>query len=453
MEQKQIITIVVAAIIIIAAAVAVVKLSGNKDNNGSGTFDTDATVLVYGNANNDGRIDSKDVDFIQSIVDKKTSWNKEANPFADADGDGDITAADVELVKKIINNEKATVYYQNYFGEKQAVNYPLVNNRIAVTYWQQAEAVSILGHWDEVVVASRAAVDVYPDLYPSDNVVPVGTTGSSSKAVEDLEVFTENKVDLIIATASTAVKTALDGLSGTDIQVIYLWHSGPDVVSTILTLGVLMDSEDKAEAYAQFYDETVSSVKDVVDNISDKPGIVANITYSNTEERMNKNGGITVMLSDREGAYYLLSMLGNVMSDPDAGEWGYAYKDLEWFMENDSKIDFIINCEASIGFNTGSTKDAYNERFETNAEIFNFTTAYKEGKVIGSVYAFLGGFSGCAMLPLLASMIYPDQFDMDDALDTLQHWFDTFTDADVDVNNWGAYYYTGTSYDIWYNRK
>ena len=50
-------------------------------------------------------------------------------------------------------------------------------------------------------------------------------------------------------------------------------------------------------------------------------------------------------------------------------------------------------------------------------------------------------------------MIYPDQFDMDDALDTLQHWFDTFTDADVDVNNWGAYYYTGTSYDIWYNRK
>lgn len=453
MEQKQIIAIAAVAIIIIAAAVAAVKLTGNNDKGGSGSLDVDATVLIYGNANNDGRIDSKDVDFIQAIVNKETTWNKEANPFADADCDGYITANDVDLVKKIINNEKTTVYYQNYFGEKQAISYPLVNNRIAVTYWQQAEAVSILGHWNEVVVASRAAVDVYPDLYPSDGIVPVGTTGSSTKAVEDLEVFKENKVDLIIATASASVKSALDKLSDPSIQVIYLWHSGPDVVSTILTLGVLMNSEDKAEAYAQFYSDTVSSVQKVVSGVTDKPGIVANIVYSNTEERMAKNGGVTVMLSDREGAYYLLSMLGNVMSDPDAGEWGYAYKDKEWFMANNSKIDFIINCEASIGFNTGSTRDTYNERFETNAKIFDFMDAYNEGKVIGSVYAFLGGFSGCAMLPLLASMIYPDQFSMNDALGTLQHWFDTFTDAKVDVNTWGAYYYTGTAYDIWYNRK
>ncbi|MGN0098657.1 MAG: hypothetical protein ACI38Y_04965, partial [Candidatus Methanomethylophilaceae archaeon] len=268
------------------------------------------------------------------------------------------------------------------------------------------------------------------------------------------ETIIDNKVNLIIATASEACRAAYAPIEAgyPGIQIIYLWHSGASVIPTILTLGIMMDSIDKAEAYAEFVTEQQDAVKNVVSSQSDKPTILTQIVYSDTEARAAKNNGYCIMFTEAEGAYYLLSLLGDVISGPDESGWGYSYRSMEWLMENNSKIDFMINCEASIGFNTGSTKDTYNERFETNAEIFKNLTCYKEGKIIGSVYAFLGGFSGSAMLPLLGAMIYPDQFDMDDALDTLQYWFDNFTDADIDVNNMGGYYYTGSNYPIWYNR-
>lgn len=455
MESKQIVTIAVVAIVVIAAVAVVV--SANKKDDDKSTSSVDASVLIYGNANNDWRVDNSDVEFVQSIVDGKTSWDKTANPYADANCDGSITSADVDLIKKIVGKESCTVYYQNYFGEQQAIKYPLTNNKIMVTYWQQAEAVSILGHWNEVVVASAAATTVYPDLYPSTNVETVGTTGSSTAAAQATETIIEKNVDLIIATPSTAVRSALSSIendSSLGIQIVYLWYSGNSVIPTILTLGVLMDSTSKAEAYAQYVTDQMEKINKVVSSIpdSDKPTILAQITYTNTEERATKNGGYCFMFTEKEGAYYLLSKLGNVMSGPDESGWGYSYRNMEWLLEHDSEIDILLNCEASIGFNTGSSPSTYNERFETNAEIFNKLSCYGEGKIIGSVYAFLGGFSGSAMLPLLGYMIYPDKFTLKDAIDSLQYWFDNFTDANIDVTNIGGYYYTGTSYNIAYNR-
>ncbi|MDO5862418.1 MAG: ABC transporter substrate-binding protein [Thermoplasmata archaeon] len=452
MEQKQILTIVVVAIVIVAAAaVAITALGNNKD---SSSVDVDATVVIYGNANNDWRIDSEDVSFVQSIINGETTWNKTTNPYADANNDGSITQEDVDLINKIINNEGCTVYYLNYFGETQAINYPLVNNRIMVNYWQQAEAVAILGHWNEVVVASAAATELYPDLYPDDNCVTVGTTGSSTKAAEATETIINEKVDLIIATASTACKSAYAVLESSypDIQIIYLWHSGDSVIPTILTLGILMCSEEKAEAYAEFVTSQMDAIEDKISQLDELPTVVTLITYSNTAERAQNNGGYAAMLTDTEGAHYLIGKISNVMYGPDESGWGYSYRNIEWFLEHDSEIDFIIGCEASIGFNSGSTKATYNERFETNVELFNQLTCYGEGKYIGSVYSFLGGFSGTAMLPLIAYMLYPDLFSESEALETLQYWFNNFTAADIDVNDMGGYYYTGDKYDIWYNR-
>lgn len=459
MTKTQIYAIIVVVIIVVAACAVVLVVSGDDDDDDDYTLSdyADVGVLIYGNANNDNYIDSEDVNFVQDIIDGNVTWDSDAYPFADADTDGDIDEDDIALIEKIINDEECTIYYLNYFEEVQAINFPLVDNNIMVTYWQQAEAMSILGHWDEVVVAS-AAVTLYPDLYPTDGIEIVGTTGSSSKAVEDTEVIIENDVDLIIATASTSVRSGLSTIEADDtlgIQIIYLWHSGDDVTSTILTLGVMMCEEETAEAYYDYVTSNQAAITDVVSELDEDEvaNILALIVYSNTAERYESNGGYCVMLNDNEGAYYLLSLLGNMVEyDGEVTEWGYQYLDIEWFLEHDSEIEFMINCESSIGFNDGSTADAYNERFETNAALFSEMTCYSEGKIIGSVYTFLGGFSGTAMLPLLGYMIYPDLFTLEDALESLQYWFDTFTDADVDVTTFGAYYYTGTNYDIWYNQ-
>lgn len=459
---------IMAVVAVVAVAATAYVVLSDDDDDSSGDEETlpylaEGVVQIYGNANNDDCIDSNDVQFVQDIIDGTSEWNSHDNPFVDANNDGTIDDSDIEKINDIINKNSGTVYYRNYFGEAQEINFPLTDQKIAVTYWQQAEAVSILGHWDDVVVASAAATTVYPDLYPTDHdgdgvddVVTVGTTGSSTKAVEDLEVFTENDVSLIIATPSSGVHNGLSGLDGTGIDIIYLWYSGPYAVSTILTLGILMDEVEKSQAYETFYNNTMDGIKDTIANVEDKPTFAINIVYSNTEERYDKNGGYTVEVGDNEGTYYLIRQLGSAITvsddDEDLTEWGYAYKDNEWFLNNNSNIDFIVNCETSIGFNDGSTQTDFNSRFETNAELFNYMDAYANGKIIGTTYAFLGGFSGSAMMPLIAAMIYPDLFSIEDGKTTLQYWFDNFTSASVDIDSWGAYYYTGTNYNIWYNQ-
>ena len=463
MQKNQLIAVIVVAIVVVAAAaVAVVTLNKGDSKTEKPAFAEQETVVIYGNANNDAYINNDDITYVQDIIDKKTTWDSTNYPFADANHDGEITSADIDQIKMIINNESGKVWYLNSFGNDQEIQYPLVNRTIAVTYWQQAEAVSILGHWKDVKVASRAATVNYPDMYPlttdKGDVVETGTTGSSTPTEDTLKAYATNNVDLIIATASSGVKAKLDTLSTyttNDIQIVYLWHSGPKVVSTILTLGVLMEEEQKAEAYASFFYKQTDAVKSVVAGLSSDeiPGIVCNITYSDTDARYTKNGGYCVMFNNNEGAFYLLNMLGNVISESsDITDWGYGYRDKTWFANNNDKIDFIVNCESGIYFSKGADKSTYNDRFETNAKYFENLDAYNNGKVIGSVYAFLGGFSGSAMLPLLAYMIYPDKFSESDALDTLQYWMDNFTNAKLDVKDMGGYYYTGSNYDIWYKQ-
>ena len=76
--------------------------------------DLDATVLIYGNANNDAYVAEDDVTFLEEIVSGRKTWNKDENPMADTDCDGEITQNDIDLLKKIINKETCEVFIKNY---------------------------------------------------------------------------------------------------------------------------------------------------------------------------------------------------------------------------------------------------------------------------------------------------------------------------------------------------
>ena len=52
---------------------------------------------------------------------------------------------------------------------------------------------------------------------------------------------------------------------------------------------------------------------------------------------------------------------------------------------------------------------------------------------------------------LVAWMLYPHLFSEKDALNSIQEYYDQFTNADVNVNE-RAYYYTGTAYTPIYRK-
>ncbi len=414
-----------------------------------------ATVPVYGNANNDLYINSDDVKIIQAIADGKTAWDKEKIPYADANCDGKVDSADVTLVNNIISKTKSTVYYKNYFGENQALNFPLKNRKICVTYWQQAEEMAILGEWQNVRVASANVTERNGLLYDLSNVKTIGTVGSSKITDAGAEVITNEGIDLIVATPSSTVKETADKFIAKGVDVVYLWYAAEYTIPTIMTMGILMDKETKAKEY---YDYCSSVESKIVDKVGgNKANVLVTCLFEDEASRYSSKGGMDVLSGDQAGAYYLINKIGNAYHADDTDNWGYSYRSTEWIIANDT-FDWIIDCESGAGFANVDghffTQDAYNERFEKNVIYYKGTNAYKSGNLIGSTFDFLSGFSGYAMLPVIASQMYGDSvYSMEEALGNLQYWFDNFTAADVDVKSQGGYRYTGTEYKTSYDNS
>lgn len=443
-HNSKILTIAVVAIVLIAGiGSAIYLLTGS--NSGEKRINTTEKALVYGNANNDYAIDQLDIDFIQDIVDKKTTWNKTANPFADADNDGTITSKDVELVKKIINDEPCNVYYYNHFGESQEISYPQKDKRIAVTYWQQAEEMAILGVWDNVYVAN-ASVMTKTNLYDLSHVTSIGKSSGSALDAAQVETILENKIDLIIGSAYDTVRQYADPLKSKGVETIYLWHAGDYCLSTILTLGVLMDEEEAAEKFLKYWVNIQEMLNDRLPAEKDRPSIVITMMHADEDRYIGSYGGIFTSVNDPAGEWILIKNLGNVYTTEVTGNktLGRNFYQPEWFIEH--AFDYMV----IMGSGTGATnQDEYNAWFEGMVDkYYSKTQEYADGNLLGVTYAF-GGFSGYSLMGVLAWMIYPDLFTHEEAVDIMQEFYDDFTDKRIDCTTLPQYY-LGTGYDASY---
>ncbi|MBR2254556.1 MAG: hypothetical protein IJ856_01860, partial [Candidatus Methanomethylophilaceae archaeon] len=297
------------------------------------------------------------------------------------------------------------------------------------------------------------------------NVKTIGTVGSSSINEAGVETILDNKVDLIVATPSNSVKTTCDALMNDDsrgyhIDVVYLWYASSYCIPTIMTMGILMDAEADALAYAQYcYDAEKNITSKISDGDKKDAIVICGFEPTSMASRMSSKGGLDVISGDQAGAYYLMSKIANTYHATDTDNWGYCYRSVEWFIENDKLFDVIIDTESGAGFakvnDNGTdrfyTQDEYNARFENSIKYFAGTEEYVDGWIVGSTFDFLSGFSGYAMLPVIAAQLYPDQFNMSDAISNLQYWFDNFTTVKLDVTKVGGYRYTGDKFNTAYS--
>ncbi|MCQ2070322.1 MAG: ABC transporter substrate-binding protein [archaeon] len=443
MANNKLIAILAVVIIVVAGCSAVFLLAGDDDGKEK-RINTDEVAAVYGNANHDYAVDDLDVKFIQDIIDKKTVWDSKKNPFADANNDGKIDASDIELVKKIINNEKCTVYYHNYFGEAQPLSYPVDTSRIAVTYWQQAELAGILGLWDNVVLANKS-VDGRGQLYDLSKVTFMGNSSGAALDSEQAQLILEKKVTLIIGSAYDSVRSYADPLESQGVQTIYLWHAGSYCLSTLLTYGVLLNLEEKAEKFIGFWadiDEKISS------KISDdkRPSVVIVMNHKDEDSYIKSYGGIFTSVNEPAGEWYLIGKLGKVYTTEVTGmkAQGRNFYSIDWFIEN--PFDYMVVMGSGTGANTQAEYDSW---FETiAAKYYSNTQEYKNGNVLGTTFSF-GGFSAYALMPVLAWMMYPDIFSYEEALELRQFYYDEFVPEKPDCREIPSYY-LGSEYKASY---
>ncbi len=446
MDNKSIIAVAAVAIILVATLCGASLLIGN-DDHGDNAVEPTGNVKVFGNANNDDFINQSDIEILQEIIDSD-NWDEEAYPYADANQDGVITSDDVEIVNKIIQGNSCTVYYVDIYEDVVAVNYPVKHNRIGVSYWQQAELCTILGTWDNVVLASTATTSSNSHRYDTSNI-QASFSGSNITS----ELILECNCDLVVASQgkSDVVQAAVD--VDPNITPYYVDVSQSSTyVSTVLTLGVLLNENELAREYAEYVYSVIDKIEEGMSKVQEKADVVITIMYENQSTRSN----ISVECIGT-GAADMISLIANVYDSPMKSTSNYRLDvEADWFIENCGKeFDYIIieqeGTDTKKVNDTYYTPEMYNDRFEEAIEFYSYTDAYENGMILGTTYSY-NSFGGFSNLLYLAYLLYPDVFSEEDGWNSLQTYFDEFTTADIDVRTQGGWYYTGTGYEQYWER-
>ena len=129
-----------------------------------------AVLLVYGNANEDDKMDAADVAIIQEIIDGTKSFAD--YPLADANYDGKITADDVAVVEKLIAGETTSAYVKNQLTDEdlaQLVTDGVSKSGYTVVKVTYPLANTVIVNSDLTSLYSQLGTDAYVAGYISKN--------------------------------------------------------------------------------------------------------------------------------------------------------------------------------------------------------------------------------------------------------------------------------------------
>ena len=166
MESKTSILIALAIAIIAIAAVGAFFLMNNNgpESDPEGSIpaikqipnESDmARLNILGNANKDDLIDSKDVDYIKNVINKKEGNNF----YCDANQDGYVDSKDLEMVRNMISKSIDKVYYVSVADDVRKCSVPIKN--IATGFRRTNEMIAALGCTDMIVATTNGGVQQY----------------------------------------------------------------------------------------------------------------------------------------------------------------------------------------------------------------------------------------------------------------------------------------------------
>lgn len=444
------IAIIAVVVVIAVAACAALMLSGDGGNDSSddNTIDyltpdsgkakvssVDTKLLVFGNANNDVYLDEKDVQFIQDIVDGKTKWDKEKNPFADTNADGKITAEDVVLLKRFIDRQDATMFYVNSNLDTVSVKWPLAGN-IMIGGVNDADILKIIGKVDSVVAVCGTHdpkdfdKTVYPEAvnwkyagsYPYDYETVVSMEGSILMGQNFM--YTE-EFD----------KKVSDGYDKIRIDSVKLhearFMNNVDGVACTITLGALMNCFDYP-TYKQYLDY-VANVESIIEKATSSIPAGKELTYALlTSHSCTSPTSLGIDNKSLSGIDYgdigTVSYLKLTNAIP-AAEKGYV---TGLSVENILKYDPDIIIIEAVGFyNKDKTYAEYQAKVNEIAGWFaaagDYCSAYKNNMIFGAVFDVFGNAPNISIIPLMVSLIYgEDVYPSEDAWENLAYYYNTF---------------------------
>lgn len=430
--DKKMISAVAVVVILVVAAVAVYFVAFNGEDNGTPSALDDAELKVYGNINGDRYIDDRDANLIQQLIDDgKTAAEY---PLADANQDGKIDSKDIDVVKNIIAGKSTTVWHINYHDtnsdgvmdeEIVSTKFPISSaimtgstNSFLITY--------MLGIVDEIKGATYSSADkaLFGDTYlNTDKVVKLGTSSSSitfedGKAGSSDVIKTQN-VTAVISDWNRTYLTNEDAFETAGVDVIRVAAASMDrevLTHSALLLGLLFQKVDRSVDYVELCGTVMDYVEDAISGVPPVSAVASSMTGYISSEGSDYTQ--TVLLS---GATFGASKLDF------GGSTSAKIVDHPEFYTYDCQ--YVIHLRTAISY--GQTDADLKEAWDT------YTAAFSNWK-----YADSGQYivSGTIPIPLrlayTAAALHSDVVDIDKVNDFHQQFVDEFYDGlDFDISS------------------
>ncbi|MCQ2070290.1 MAG: ABC transporter substrate-binding protein [archaeon] len=437
MDKKIMIAAVAVVAIVIVAAVAVVFM--NNDGGNEETERVTNNLIVYGNANNDNKLDSKDVDFLKKIVNGDMTWDKATYPYADANVDGKITQADIDLVNKFIKGESAIMYYKDWNLGISSVHFP-ITGKISVSR-EVAFDIAMIGGWYDQIAGCQKTPDEIAKL---DETAYPGSHKFISLRAESVAY----EFDPVIASGVTLIagdpysfddavinqfanynKTAA---AGKTVDCLLLPHSreinGISWIQTIFALGVMTLNQDNTSDYVDYVDKIQSKLEDAVKNSANVKEKSYICLYA---------GSSVYKVSDTEFAADIYKAgaenYGDVTNLNMLPLTSAIKNPIDTYIP--VTIDDILTAQPDVIFiehtvTNATHQDAINN-LKNAIKAFENTKAYKNNQIYYVAYDLVGSTAGVSSLLYLASQIWEGEFDAQDGIDNMKDYYNTFTKVDT----------------------
>lgn len=285
--DTKIIAAVVAVVVVVGVGVGI-ALTMNNGGNDSGSSDgqrvgetlkeadfpnSASRLWVYGNANEDDKLDQSDVTALEKMV----SGEQKATQLADTNADGKVDSKDVDYLKNILNANKDTkikVYYVDNYFRVAKVSWPVKS--FGTTYCSGLYTAETTGLMDKLAMVDSTIQTYWAKLNShAESAVLLGTTEEPNyeKIIETgISVYVPGYCD------GNADKLSQEKLNPVGIDVMFLNtcdNSGVDITNeyidrSIVMFGYLLQGDmTQTYKYLNWHDEVIKKVKDAAATIAE----------------------------------------------------------------------------------------------------------------------------------------------------------------------------------------
>ena len=400
---------------------------------------SDCTLGVFGNANEDDTINMQDVTYTELII----LEYRDRTELSDAKYDDKINMQDVTQIELVILGKEKELTFMDVTGEAETVEKPV--NRIIIVMSDAPDVLRALDAEDMIVGITDQVIRYGDAYFPEISKLPfVGKWGDiDHEAVLNLQpdVFipytphaTSESVWPSVRQQKAELKEKLPGVSIVALDFV----TPVTFTENVRKLGYILDREDEAEIYTDWYDGLIDMIGDQTEDLSENEKTrVYTMTYG-----MYKTG----IPGSRYHAMIDIAGGRNIAADlpvPPGGSTTCVMVDAEWvIVQNpDVIVRRVMEDPTKVGYGVDDPAEliAFREEVMNLPELVN-VNAVDNGRVY-SMSVFMTGPKCIIGIAYYAKWFYPELFEDMDPQAIHREYLTEFQGLDYDLSEHGVFVY------------